>query len=105
MGECLNPELPVEEQIEYLLQHAEKELSLSIKLQAPRVFDSARHSVKRAHVLNDFCTGMLSAFQRLTSKWHDEDRGKEFDCTEHAGYLAFLTSALLPPLYKVEGRH
>ena len=105
MGECLDPELPEEEQIEDLLRHAEQELHLTVRLQAREAFQYARHSVERAHLLNDLCTAMQSAFSRLSMKWHCEDRGKEFNVTEHAEYLAALTTALLPPLYKVEGRH
>jgi 3-methyladenine DNA glycosylase AlkC len=104
MGECLDPELPEENQIEALLEHAERELSLTVNLQAPEAFEYARHSVKRAHLLNDFCTAASSAFSRLSIAWLQEDSGKEFK-TEHAKYLALLTTALLPPLYKVEGRH
>jgi hypothetical protein len=105
MGEFLDTELPEEERIAELLRHAEKELSLAVKLQTQVAFRYARHSVERAHLLNDLCTGMQSAFSRLTTKWGLEDGGKEFNPTEPAEYLALLTAALLPPLYKVEGRH
>jgi hypothetical protein len=103
MGECLD--LPEEEQIDELLGHAEKELSLIVKLQAREAFPLARASVKRAHLLNDLCTAMQTAFSRLSFKWHFEDRGEECPISEDAEYLAALTTALLPPLYKVEGRH
>ena len=105
MGECLDPELPEEEQIENLLRHSEKELSLTVKLSARAAFRLARASVKRAHLLNDLCTGMLSAFNRLRDRWEAEDRDQQCDTAEHAEYLALLAKALLPPLYKVEGRH
>jgi hypothetical protein len=105
MGECLDHELPEEEQIEDLLRHAEKELSLSVKLSARAAFRLARASAKRAHVLNDLCTGVLEAFCRLREAWELEDRGEECNTAEHAEYLALLATALLPPLYKVEGRH
>jgi hypothetical protein len=105
MGELLDPELPEDDQIKELLRHAEKELNLAVKLQARWAFQYAGQSVKRAHLLNDLCTGMLSAYSRLTTKWEFEDRDQEFSATEHAEYLALLMTALLPPLYKVEGRH
>jgi hypothetical protein len=105
MGECLDPELPDEEQIDALLRHAEKEFSLTVKLQAHEVFRQARISVKRAHLLNDLCTGIQSAFSRLSTAWHFEKRGEECPHSEHVQYLSALTTALLPPLYKVEGHH
>jgi hypothetical protein len=104
-GALLDPELSQNDQIKELLRHAEKELSLTVKLQARRAFRYAGQSVKRAHLLNDLCTGMLSAYSRLTTKWEFEDRDQEFSATEHAEYLALLTTALVPPLYKVEGSH
>jgi hypothetical protein len=104
MGKCLDPKLPEEVQIDDLLRHAEKELALTVKLQARQAFKYARQSVERADLLNDLCTALLSAFSRLPHKWQSEDRGKEFNDTEPAEYLAALTTALLPPLYKVEGR-
>jgi hypothetical protein len=80
-------------------------LSLIVKLQAREAFPLARASVKRAHLLNDLCTAMQTAFSRLSFKWHFEGRGEECPISEDAEYLAALTTALLPPLYKVEGRH
>src|SRR5690348_11351564 len=85
-GEFLDPELPEDDQIKELLRHAEKELSLAVELQAHRAFQYAGQSVKRAHQLNDLCTGMLSAYSRLTTKWEFEDRDQEFSATEHAEY-------------------
>jgi 3-methyladenine DNA glycosylase AlkC len=105
MGECLDPELPEEEQIDALLEHAEKELSLTVKLQAREAFQYARASVERAHLLNDLCAGIQSAFSRLSIAWLFESGGGECPISEHAEYLAAVTTALLPPLYKVEGRH
>ena len=105
MGECLDPEVPEEKRIDELLWHAEKELSLTVNLQAPQIFGYARHSVERAHLLKDLCTAMHSAFSRLSLAWLHEDRGEEIKTSERAEYLALLATALLPPLYKVEGRH
>jgi hypothetical protein len=105
MGECLDPDLPEKEQIDALLQHAEKELSLVVKLQVREAFRLARASVERAHLLNDLCTGIQSAFSRLSTRWHFERQGEGCPISEHAEYLAALTTALLPPLYEVEGRH
>src|SRR5262252_4060490 len=83
MGECLDPELPEEEEIDELLRHA-------VDLQAHQLFRQARASVKRAHLLNDLCTGIQSAFSRLWTAWHFEERGEECPCSEHAEYLSAL---------------
>jgi hypothetical protein len=80
-GELLDAELPEDDQIKELLRHAEKELSLAVKLQAHRAFQYAGQSVKRAHLLNDLCTGTLSAYSGLTTKWEFEDRDQEFSAT------------------------
>lgn len=65
MGELLDDELPENEQIEELSNHASRELTLVTKLIAPGIFQRAAHDLTHAHLLNDMCTGFLSAMQRL----------------------------------------
>jgi hypothetical protein len=76
MGECLDPEVSETEQIDALLNHASEELNLVVKFQSRTIFQLAGASVKRAHLLNDLCTGIQSAFSRLSIAWEFEERGR-----------------------------
>jgi hypothetical protein len=45
------------------------------------------------------------AIDPAVEAWQLEKQGGDTGFTEHAEYLVELATALLPPLYPVEGRH
>jgi hypothetical protein len=97
MAEFLDPDLPDSEQIKALLQHAEKELALTVNLFWPRLSKKAGSNLDRAFVLNDVLTAMQSAVCRLLTRWNMQDSGQEIP-PDHPEYLEFLKRGLVPDL-------
>jgi hypothetical protein len=97
MAEMLDPDLPESDQIEALLRHASKELSITVSEVRSSLSKAAARSLQRAFLLNDVLTAMQSAIQRLDIRWLMEDSGQE-RLPESPEYIEFLKTALVPPL-------
>ena len=100
MGEMLSTDLPKAEQIEALLEHAEKELAQAVKLSAKEVFGLVKGDLGRAHALNDATTAMHTAFSRLQFVWHLEDTGQK-PRPETQQAVDMIRTAMVPDLNRI----
>jgi hypothetical protein len=94
MGEILDPDIPPDEQIAALLQHANKEFSLAHS-NIQMGFDLAAGNLARARIWNDLGTAWLFTVNRVITRWSMEDDGTG-PLPEDAADLEILKRSLLP---------
>ena len=99
-GEAMDRALPDGEKVRYLLDHAQRELD-SVSGMVKLLLERA-DTVERAHLVNDFCTGMTSAVGRLLMRFEREREGTLSQIREPALHRDLLWRALLPDLFEIE---